>query len=284
MWRGKRVAVLFPTFNEKESIRQAIFDFFRSGPVDQIIVVNNNASPGTSEEIQGTGALEIFESKQGYGNALLRGIDHCDAEIIIFAEPDGTFLGLDVLKLLTYSDDKPVVFGTRTSREFIWDGANMGRLLKWGNWAVAKMTEILFNTTLLTDMGCTLRLFTREALQRIRPHLTVGNSHFGAQLLMETIVHRIPFVEIPVNYRQRVGFSMATGNQWKAISIGIQMILLVWKYRLGFHKGERKLWTNDFHPHPLAERPLGEIPRLGECNGCPIQGTNHGKQATGLGV
>ena len=284
MWRGKRVAVLFPTFNEKESIRQAILDFFGSGPVDQVIVVNNNAAPGTSEEIRGTGALEIFESKQGYGNALLYGIDHCDANIIIFAEPDGTFMGPDVLKLLTYSDDKPVVFGTRTSREFIWDGANMGRLLKWGNWAVAKMTEVLFNTTLLTDMGCTLRLFSREALLRIRPHLTVGNSHFGAQLLMEIIAHRIPFVEIPVNYRRRVGFSMATGNQWKAIWIGIQMILLVCKYRLGFYKGERELWTDEFNPHHLAERPLERMPMLGECNCCPIQGTNHGKKATGLGV
>jgi hypothetical protein len=29
-------------------------------------VVNNNAAPGTSEEVAGTGAREIFEIRQGY--------------------------------------------------------------------------------------------------------------------------------------------------------------------------------------------------------------------------
>jgi len=53
------------------------------------------------------------------------GIDHCDADLVVLAEPDGTFSGHDLLKFLAYSDDVPVVFGTRTTREFIWVGANM---------------------------------------------------------------------------------------------------------------------------------------------------------------
>ncbi len=245
MWRGQRVTVIFPTYNEKDSVRAAVLDFFANGVIDEIIVVNNNAAPGTSEEIVGTGAIEIYEPRQGYGYALLCGIDHSLSEIVILAEPDGTFAGPDVLKLLTYADDKPVVFGTRTSREFIWAGANMGRFLKWGNWAVAKMVELLFNTTILTDMGCTLRLFTREALKRIRPHLTIGRSHFGCQLLMEVIAHRIPFVEIPVNYRKRVGISMGTGNCWEALRIGLRMIAIIWKYRLGFYGKKRRIWSKE---------------------------------------
>src|SRR5262245_34702867 len=142
MWHGKRVSIIFPTYNEKDSIRAATLDCFATGLVDEVIVVNNNAAPGTSEEVAGTGAREILESKQGYGNALMRGIDECQSELIILCEPDGTFSGHDVTKLLAYSDDLPVVFGTRTTREFIWDGANMGRFLRWGNWAVAKMTEV----------------------------------------------------------------------------------------------------------------------------------------------
>jgi hypothetical protein len=105
------------------------------------------------------------------------------------------------------------------------------------------MTEIFFNTTILTDMGCTMRLLTRSAVEVIRPHLTIGGSHFGSQILMEVVAHRIPFVEIPVNYRQRVGTSMVTGDLWKSFCLGIRMILLIWKYRLGFCRRERKLWT-----------------------------------------
>lgn len=243
MWRGKKVAVIFPTYNEKDSIRAATLGYFATGLADEVIVVNNNAAPGTSEEVAGTGAREIFERKQGYGNALLCGIDNCDADLVVLSEPDGTFNPNDLVKLLAYSDDVPVVFGTRTSREFIWAGANMGLFLRWGNWAVAKMTELLFNTTILTDMGCTLRLFDAAALRRIRPHLTIGGSHFGPQLLMEVVAHGIPFVEIPVNYKSRVGESSVTGSFWKAFVLGCQMIVLVWQYRLGMVRRERVRWS-----------------------------------------
>lgn len=243
MWRGKKVAIIFPTYNEKDSIRSATLDCFATRVADEVVVVNNNAAPGTSEEIAGTGAREIFETRQGYGHALLAGIDVCDADLIVLSEPDGTFSGPDLVKLLAYSDDMPVVFGTRTSREFIWAGANMGRFLRWGNWAVAKSTELLFNTTLLTDMGCTYRLFSREAIQLIRPHLTIGGSHFGPQLLMEVVAHKIPFVEIPVNYRMRVGESSVTGDLWKAFRIGLRMIALVLGYRFGFYRKARTLWV-----------------------------------------
>jgi glycosyltransferase involved in cell wall biosynthesis len=243
MWRGKTVAVILPTYNEKDSIRAAAVDFQQEGLADEVIVVNNNAAAGTSEEIAGSGARELFERRQGYGHALLCGIDNCRADLIVLAEPDGTFSGHDLLKLLAYSDDVQVVFGTRTSREFIWAGANMGPFLRWGNWAVAKMTELLFNTTILTDMGCTYRLFHREALRTIRPHLTIGGSHFGPQLLMEVIAHRIPFIEIPVNYRRRVGESSVTGDVWKAFWLGMRMIILVLSYRCGLHGAARVRWN-----------------------------------------
>lgn len=257
MWRGQRVAVILPTYNEKDSIRECILDYEATKLVDEIIVVNNNAAPGTSERVAGTAATEIPETKQGYGHALLRGVDSTTADLVVFSEPDGTFRADDILKLLVYSDDKPVVLGTRTSREFIWAGANMGRFLRWGNWAVAKMTEVLFNCTLLTDMGCTKRLITREALDLIRPHLTIGGSHFGPQVLMEVIAHGIPFVEIPINYRQRVGRSSVTGDFWKAFRLGCVMMLLVLRYRLGLVRRPRTRWSEDRAAKARSASALG---------------------------
>ncbi len=256
MWRGKKVSVIFPTYNEKDSIRAATLDYFSTELVDEIVVVNNNAAAGTSEQVAGSGAREIHERRQGYGHALLCGIDHCSGDLVILSEPDGTLSGHDVLKLLAYSDDMPVVFGTRTSREFIWEGANMGRFLKWGNWAVAKMTEFVFNTTILTDMGCTKRLFSREALALIRPQLDIGGSQFGAQLLLEVIAHGIPFVEVPVNYRSRVGKSSVTGSFWKAFWLGLEMIALVLGYRFGLHRRQRTSWSP---PEPRKAAPAAPL-------------------------
>ena len=234
MWNGKRVSVIFPTYNEKDSIYQAIEDFFASGYVDEVVVINNNAASGTAEEVARTRARQIFETNQGYGHAIRRGFKEVDqeSEYIIVSEPDGTFAGRDVLKLLAYADEFDFVLGTRTSREFIWAGANMGWFLKWGNWSVAKMVELLFNTTLLTDVGCTMRLIRRESLRKIEPLFAVGSSYFGLHMTLLVITNNLRLVEIPVNYLQRVGESSVTGSKIKAFLLGMQMIWMVLSHRL----------------------------------------------------
>jgi glycosyltransferase involved in cell wall biosynthesis len=232
MWRNKTVSVIFPTYNEKDSIRAAIEDFFADALVDEIVVVNNNAAPGTDDEVRQTPARLVYESRQGYGHAIWKGLAEATGDLLIIAEPDGTFSGHDVIKMLAYSDDVPVVFGTRTSREFVWEGANMGFFLKFGNWAVGKLTEFLFNTTILTDVGCTMRLLSRDAYERIAPQFTVGGSAFGPQIMLLTILNKIPFVEIAVNYRRRVGDSSVTGNKIRAFFLGLEMIAMILRYRL----------------------------------------------------
>ncbi|MBN2311136.1 MAG: glycosyltransferase family 2 protein [Candidatus Hydrogenedentes bacterium] len=253
MWQGKRVSVVFPTYNEKDSIRGAIEDFFAAAPVDEIVVVNNNAAEGTDDEVRPTAARLVHESLQGYGHAIWRGLAEATGDVLIIAEPDGTFSGHDVAKLLAYSDDVPVVFGTRTQRELVWEGANMGFLLKWGNWAVGKMMEFLFNTTLLTDVGCSMRLFRREAYERIAPQFSVGGSAFGPQLMLLTILNGIPFIEIPVNYKRRVGTSSVTGNKFRAALLGTEMIFMILGYRLLSWFGWRpKAGANPYAPGDAA--------------------------------
>ncbi len=232
MWKGKKVSVIFPTYNEKDSIYDSINDFFRSGYVDEIVVVNNNAAEGTSEEVKKTKAREVFEKKQGYGYSIRKGLDEAKGDLLIISEPDGTFLGKDILKLLAYSDDFDVVFSTRTNKNLIWEGANMGFFLKWGNWAIAKMIEILFNTTLITDVGGSMRLLSRNSLQKIQKHFTVGSSHFGPEVMLLVIIKKINFIEIPVNYMRRVGKSSVTGSKWKAFILGLQMVNFVILFRI----------------------------------------------------
>ncbi len=65
MWYGKRVSVILPTYNERDSIRSSIEEIESTGVVDEILVINNNAARGTSEEVAPTSAREIFEPQQG---------------------------------------------------------------------------------------------------------------------------------------------------------------------------------------------------------------------------
>jgi len=262
MWNAKRVSVVLPTFNERESIRKVIEEFYSTGLVDEVIVVNNNAAPGTSEEVRGTGALEVTEPRQGYGWAIRKGLEIASGELIVLAEPDGTFEPRDVVKLLAYSDDFHYVLGTRTTRELIWAGANMGWFLRWGNWAVAKLIEVLFNCPILTDAGCTMRLLSRDALRRIQGAFAVGGSQFGPHLTLLAIAARVPLFEVSVNYRPRVGKSAVTGSLVKAIVLGLQMIGLILSFRVRTALG---LWDRSRvipYPTPLPQdAQAGERPR-----------------------
>lgn len=227
MWNGKRVSVALMTYAERDSIREVIDGFLETGVVDEVVVVDNNAQAGTADEVGRTAARLVHEPRQGYGHATRRGLIECSGDLVVLAEPDGTFLPRDILKLLVYSDECDAVFGTRTTRELIWSGANMSWFLRWGNWAGAKLVELLFNTTHLSDLGCTYRLLRRELADRLARDITTGGSHAGAEILILTIVSGARFVEVPVNYLPRVGTSSVTGHPLKAIAVGLRMIHLI---------------------------------------------------------
>ncbi len=231
MWGGKRVSVVLMTYAERQSIRAVIERFFDTGIVDEVLVVNNNAEPGTAEEVERTRARQVFEPRQGYGHATRRGLVESSGDLVVLAEPDGTFLAEDISKLLVYSDECEAVLGTRTTRELIWQGANMKWFLRWGNWGVAKLVEVLFNTSHLSDVGCTYRLLRRELAEYVAANMTVGGSHAGAEILLLTVTSGRRFVEVPVNYLPRVGDSSVTGKPLEALRLGLRMIALILRFR-----------------------------------------------------
>jgi glycosyltransferase involved in cell wall biosynthesis len=231
MWEGQRVSVVLMTYAERDSIRSVIEGFYDTGVVDEVLVVNNNAQPGTAEEVEKTPARQVYEQRQGYGHASRRGLQEAEGDLIVLAEPDGTFLPSDIFKLLVFSEHCDAVFGTRTTRELIWAGANMEFSLRWGNWAVAKLIEFLFNTSHLSDVGCTYRLFRRNLGLEIAERMRIGGNHAGPEMMLLAVTSGARFVEIPVNYLPRVGTSSATGRPLTAIGIGLRMIALILRFR-----------------------------------------------------
>src|SRR5262245_14654811 len=95
MWEGKRVSAVLMTYAERGSIRRVIEGFVATGVVDEVLVVNNNAEPGTSEEVAQTSAREVLETNQGYGHAVRRGLIESTGDPVVLAEPDATFLPAD---------------------------------------------------------------------------------------------------------------------------------------------------------------------------------------------
>ena len=233
MWGdGKRVSVVLPAYNEAANIARAVGEFRAVDAVDDIVVVDNNSRDDTGELARAAGARVLAETRQGYGHALRRGLREATGDYVILAEPDGTFVARDVIKLLSYADEFDLVMGTRTTKELIWTRANMGWFLRVGNVVVAKLLQYLFGGPSLSDCGCTMRLIRREAAARLHDRLTVGGSHFLPEMVVLALLDGLHVIEVPVNYRGRLAESKITGSTSTALRVGLRMIRLILSYRL----------------------------------------------------
>ena len=233
MYKNKKVSIVISTYNEERSLAGVTNGFFATGFVDEVVMIDNNALGNTKFEIAKTKARHIVETKQGYGQAYMRGLREAKGDLIVMTEADGTFDPKDIHKFLLYSDDFPVVFGTRTSRASIWSGAFMPFPVRFGNWAVAKLLEVLHNGPTLTDVGCTYKLITRSTLKKLFPlfSLSSGDGRFSPEFMIWTIKKGFVPIEIPVIFKPRVGESMYTGSIWKAAKLGFKMIPMIIYYR-----------------------------------------------------
>ncbi len=231
MYLGKKVSLVFPVYNEKENIKNAIEEFLRHPAVDEVVAVDNNSNDGSDREISKTSARYVKETIQGYGAALQRGMREATGDLIVTCEPDGTFRARDLDRLLVYSQDYDVVLGTRTSRNPVWgsgdSGVNMGFIIRIGNWAVAKLLEYLFNGPSFTDVGCTYKLIHRIAYEKIKSTFTVTGNWFSPEYMIRVLQNDLSVVEIPVQYGARIGTSKITGKLSSALKLGFRMIWFI---------------------------------------------------------
>lgn len=230
MYEKKSVSIAMATYKEKKSIRKVINDFFATGFVDEVVVVNNNAEKGTNIEVKKTKAKLVHEPNQGYGYAFIRAITEASGDLVVICEPDGTFVAQDLERLLVYSKDFNVVLGTRTSQIGSLSGAGMGVMRKFANVLEAKTIEVLFNSVALTDVGCAYKLFSKKALKKITPLWKMEKSPlFNTELILLTVSLGLKFVEIPVTYNKRIGKSSIVAKRrevvWWAIVIQAYIII-----------------------------------------------------------
>jgi len=227
MYNKKSVSVVIATYREKNSIKVVTENFFKTKLVDEVIVVNNNAEKGTNAEVKKTKAKIINEKKQGQGYALRRGIKNTKGHYIVLCEGDGTFDPDDIKKFLAYAEDFPVVLGTRTNRSLIATDSAMSFFRRLADIFEGRLIEFLFLSGSITDVGCTYKLLRREVLGDLDTESLKGDSHFVTDLTLQVVARRIPFIEIPVAFRKRVGESSVTGNFYDMTKWGIKLFVFI---------------------------------------------------------
>lgn len=200
MWGRKTVTVIIPDFGEKGSLFDVIQDFDSTGYVDEIIVIGNDESIAAKNAIRKTRASYITQSRSGFGAAIREGVNKTKADLVIITEPNGSFKGKDILKLLSYSDDFDTVFGSRTHLPLIQKGSGMNFARRVVDDIFGKLISFLFLSSPLTDVGCTLRLTNRKGWKKVYKECGKDDEMFLTEWLVTAVKNKVRFIEIPVHF------------------------------------------------------------------------------------
>ncbi len=226
-----KVTVIIPALNEAESIGHVVAEM----PWDLIaecIVVDNGSSDATAKIATQAGA-RVVQSQRGYGAACLAGSNAAldTSEILVYMDGDGSDIIADLPRLLAPIQDNQAdfVIGSRLrgKREAgsmlssqVFAGRFVGFLLR------------IFQGVKYTDMG-PFRAIRRSSLKELQmSELTYG---WNLEMQIKAAQHQLRIVEIPVDYRKRIGGESKVSGNFSASMKAAARILEV-LFRVGMRR------------------------------------------------
>ena len=223
------IYVIIPAYNEEESIGLVIKDI--PAIVSEVIVVNNNSSDTTSQKAKDAGAIVLTEKRKGYGFACLAGMEYISTlqkqpEIIVFLDGDYSDFPEELTKIIApiIENDIDFVIGARNSE--LREKGSMTKPQIFGNWLATRLMKLFFGSS-FTDLGPFRAIKYHKLLALNMEDKTYG---WTVEMQLKAIRRKYTYVEIPVNYRNRLGVSKVSGTVKGAIFAGIKILLWIFKY------------------------------------------------------
>jgi len=208
---SKKITVLIPCYNEEGGIRDVITSFpvksiREQGYTLEIIIIDNNSTDDTAKIAQSLGATVLFEPEKGKGNAMRRGFNAItkDTDYVVMIDGDTTYRPEELLRLIEPIDTNfaDVVIGSRLGGR-IFDGS-MSASSRLGNWIYSHLVRYFYRVN-MTDVLTGYFAWKREALERLRPHIT--SEGFAIEMEMVTKMARLgeEITCVPISYYPREG-------------------------------------------------------------------------------
>ena len=179
-----KIAVLIPCYNEGESIRTVVSDFYQAVPESTVYVYDNNSTDSTVAEAEAAGAIVRYEYHQGKGNVIRRMFREVDAEAYILVDGDDTYPAEAapqmVEDILEHGVD--MVIGDRLSSTYFVQ--NKRPFHNFGNSIVRFFINRLFQTD-IKDVMTGYRAFSYDFVKTFPVHSS------GFEIETEMTIHAV---------------------------------------------------------------------------------------------
>jgi glycosyltransferase involved in cell wall biosynthesis len=223
------IAVLIPALDEEDAIALVVRDALAAGAA-RVLVVDNGSRDDTVNRARAAGARVVREARRGYGSACLRGIEEYQADppdILVFLDGDYSDYPEDLPALVApiAAGRADLVIGSR-----ILGGAPRDAMVpqaRFGNWLASRLLATLYGVH-YTDLG-PFRAIRWETLGR----LGMQDPDFGWTVEMQVKAAKlaVPYCEVPVRYRARVGKSKISGTVKGTVRAGHKILWTIARER-----------------------------------------------------
>jgi glycosyltransferase involved in cell wall biosynthesis len=194
-----RTSLIIPAYNEEKGLPLVIEEY--ADKVDELIVVDDGSSDRTYEVAKRFN-VKLFrhETNRGKVEALRTGTEHATGDILIFTDADHTYPARYVPDFVAAIDKgADLVLGSRLRTV-----QNMPFLNRIGNHFFSFLAAYI-SCMHITDSQTGFRAFRREMFEKLQ--VEAKGLEFETKMTVRAAKLGYKIVEVPVEYRERVGKS-----------------------------------------------------------------------------
>lgn len=223
--------VIIPAFNEEKSIGLVLSDLPQE--VDEVIVIDNGSTDETAAEAEKGGATVLYEPRKGYGFACLAGIEHLkpkanQGDIVVFLDGDYSDYPEELTALITPIQLQKALFvlGTRVTPQL--EKGALTPQQRFGNALATKLMKWIYRST-FTDLGPFRAIEWKTLMQ-----LNMNDKTYGwtVEMQLKVLKKAIPYLEVPVRYRPRIGVSKVSGTLKGTLMAGYKILSWIFIFSL----------------------------------------------------
>lgn len=224
------IDVVIPAYNEEQAIGRVIRDI-PSPKVREVVVVSNGSTDATEEHARREGATVLQEPNRGYGYACLKGIAYLrekgqtSPEILVFMDGDYSDYPEELVDLIRPIEEEgyDMVIGSRVLGDRQPGSLTLPQI--FGNWLATRLIRWIYGER-FTDLGPFRAIRFDKLLEMEMEDKTYG---WTVEMQVKAARMGLKCVEIPVNYRPRIGVSKVSGTVKGTILAGYKILWTIFK-------------------------------------------------------